>query len=132
MRHLIHALEGCGNYIEAERSLDAYLLIIDNEKKSLLRRHTANGQDSDSGEIVQGVDSNEDILRTMIKGVRILVKGRNKGKRALEVAQRIEHDIQERNIKDPHVLGAAWHAIGMANSLWSMQSKVPRKAFSWK
>jgi hypothetical protein len=132
MRHLLHALEGCGNYIEAERSLDAYLLIIDNEKKSLLRCHTANGQNSDNGEILQEVDSNEDILRTMIKGVRILVKNRNEGKRALDVAQRIEQDIQECNIEDPQILGAAWHAIGMANSLWSKQSTMPLKYFSWK
>ena len=124
MRHLIHALEGCGNYVEAERSLDAYLLIIDNEKKSLLRRHTGKEQNSNDGDLSYDVDSNEDTLRTMIQGVRILVKYQNNGKKALEVTQRIEQDIKEWNIEDPQILAAACHAIGMANSLWSMQSTI--------
>jgi cargo-transport protein YPP1 len=123
MRHLIHALEGSENYVEAERSLDAYLLIVKNEKKTLARIQNSNTPPVNVQGVVQDIDSDEDILRTMAAGIRILVKYQNKGKKALEVALKLERYAKSWNIEDPKIHGVVWHAIGLANSLWSMQSK---------
>jgi len=117
MRHLIYALEASGNYVEAERSLDAYLAIVENEKKTLETARMNN-------EGIQDVDANEDILRTMAFGIRILVKFQNNGKKALQIAQRTEEYVKAWNIDNSQVLGVVWHAIGIANSLWSMQSII--------
>ncbi len=118
MRHLMNALEGCGNYVEAERSLDAYLQIVENEKKTLARTENSNTKHPD----VQDIDSDENILHTMSAGIRILVKFQSKGKKALEIAQKMERNAKSWNVEDSSVLGIVWHAIGIANSLWSMQS----------
>jgi hypothetical protein len=118
----MYALEGSGNYVEAERSLDAYLSIIENEKKTLARAHTSSAHRADADGVVQDIDSDEDIIQTMADGVRLLVKYQNKGKKALDVAQKMERNAKAWAIEKPQVLGALWHAMGMANSLWSIQS----------
>ena len=122
MRHLMYALEGSGNFVEAERSLDAYILIVENEKKTLARKHSDTANHSDDKDIIRDVDSDEDILTTMISGIRILVKYQNNGKKAVTIAKTLEQNARSWNIENPKVLGLVWHAIGIANSLWSMQS----------
>lgn len=118
----MNALEGSGNYIEAERSLDAYLQIVENDKKTLARTQNSITKTANDQDVVQDIDSDENILRTMAAGIRILVKYQGKGKRALEIAQKMERNAKSWNVEDPNVLGVVWHAIGIANSLWSMQS----------
>lgn len=121
----MHAHEGSGNYVEAERSFDAYLLIVENEKKkSISRAHNDHMESPENENIAQDVDSDEDILRAMAAGVRILVKYQNKGKKALDISQKMEQNVEGWNIDSPEVLGTVWHAIGIANSLWSMQSLI--------
>ena len=122
MRHLINALEGSGNYIDAERALDAYIQIVENDKKTLARTQNSNNGTHDDQDVVQDIDSDENILRTMAAGIRILVKYQSKGKKALEIAQKMERYARSWNVEDSNVLGIVWHAIGIANSLWSMQS----------
>jgi hypothetical protein len=58
----------------------------------------------------------------MAKGVRLLVKYRDKGKRALDLAIKMEQSAKSWNVQSPEVLSSVYHALGMANSLWSMQS----------
>jgi tetratricopeptide (TPR) repeat protein len=124
MRHLMYALEASGNYVDAERSLFAYMLIVENEKKTLAR--IGNGSSlSTEQQVIQDIDSDQDTIRTMAAGVRLLVKFQNNGKKAMEVAATMEQSAKSWNINDPEILGAVWHAIGIANSLWSMQSAVP-------
>jgi len=126
MRHLIYALEGCGNYIDSERSLDAYLQIVENEKKTLARMRNSNAKPPGGEDVVQDdVDSDEDILRTMADGVRILVKFLNKGRKALDIAVKMEGFAKAWNIDNENILGNVWHSVGLANSLWSMQSIFP-------
>lgn len=122
MRHLMHTLEASGNYLEAERSLDAYIAIVENEKKTLSSKHSSNSNHPISEDIVQDVDSDEEILLTMAAGIRLLVKFRNDGKRAMAIAQKMESSAKSWNITDPKVLGTVYHAVGVANSLWSIQS----------
>jgi hypothetical protein len=121
MKLLMFALEGSGNYVEAERALDAYIDIIENEKKTLARMAKSSNPAADE-DVIQEVDSNEDILRTMAAGVRILVKFLGKGKRAMEIAVKMDRDAAMWNVTNEDVLGQVWHSIGLANSLWSMQS----------
>lgn len=118
----MNALEGSGNYMEAERSLDAYIQIVENEKKTLARAQNGNTESLHDQDIVQDIDSDEDILRTMAAGIRILVKYQNKGKKALEIAQKMERYARSWNVEDSSVLAVVWHAVGIAYSLWSMQS----------
>ena len=118
----MNALEGCGNYMEAERTLDAYIEIVENDKKTLARTQNDNTKSPDDQDVVQDIDSDENILRTMAAGIRILVKYQNKGKKALEIAQKMERYARSWNVDDSNVLGAVWHAVGIANALWSMQS----------
>ena len=125
MRHLVYALEASGNYVEAERSLHAYLLIVENEKKTLARIRNSSSLSMEDERVIQDIDSDQDIIRTMATGVRLLVKFQNNGKRALEVALTMEESVKSWNIDDPEILGRVWHAIGIANSLWSMQSSLP-------
>ena len=124
MRHLMHALEAGGNYIQAERSLYAYLLIIDKEKKTLTRIRNNSALSTEHEEVIQDIDSDQDIIRTMAAGVRLLVKFQNKGKEAQEVATMMEQNVKSWNMEDPEILGVVWHAVGIANSLWSMQSSL--------
>src|SRR5438552_2258544 len=119
MRHLMNAQEGSGNYIDAERSLDAYLSIVENEKKTLARTQNT---DANPPGAAEDIDLDENILRTMATGIRILVKYLNKGKKSLEIAVKMERNAKSWNVEDRVVLGVVWHAIGIANSLWSMQS----------
>ena len=123
MRHLMHALEGSGNYTEAEHFLDSYLFMVENEKKTLAKTG-ANVQDED---LVPDIDSDEDILRTMSAGVRLLVKYLNKGEKSLHLAQNMEAKCNSWLVEDPLVLAEVWHAVGIANSLWSKQSIL----FGW-
>ena len=123
----MNALEGSGNYVEAERSLDAYLQIVENDKKTLERIQNNNAKTSD--DVVQDIDSDENILQTMAAGIRILVKYQSKGKKALEIAQKMERNSRSWNVEDPNVLGVVWHAVGIATSLWSMQS-IPYSVLS--
>jgi len=125
MRHLVYALEASGNYVEAERSLHAYLLIVENEKKTLARIRNSSSLSLEDERVIQDIDSDQDIIRTMATGVRLLVKFQNNGKGALEVALTMEESVKSWNIDDPEILGTVWHAIGIANSLWSMQSSLP-------
>jgi hypothetical protein len=125
MRHLVYALEASGNYVEAERSLHAYLLIVENEKKTLSRIRNSSSLTLEDERVIQDIDSDQDIIRTMATGVRLLVKFQNNGKGALEVALTMEESVKSWNIDDPEILGTVWHAIGIANSLWSMQSSLP-------
>jgi len=115
------ALEGSGNYIESERALDAVINIFENEKKTLARMAKSSNPVADEG-VVPDVDSNDDILRTMAAGVRILVKFLGKGKKAMEMAQKMERDAKAWGVTNEEVLGSVYHTIGIANSLWSMQS----------
>jgi len=114
-------LEGSGNYIESERALDAYINIFENEKKTLARMARSSNPAADEG-VLQDVDSDDDILRTMAAGVRILVKFLGKGKKAMEIAQKMERDAKAWGVTNEEVLGSVYHTIGMAHSLWSMQS----------
>lgn len=125
MKLLMFALEGSGNYVEAERALDAYIDIIENEKKTLARMAKSSNPAADE-DVIQEVDEDEDILRTMAAGVRILVKFLGKGKRAMEIAVKMERDAAMWNVTNEDVLGQVWHSIGLANSLWSMQSPTPQ------
>jgi len=115
------ALEGSGNYIESERALDAVINIFENEKKTLARMAKSSNPVADEG-VVQDVDSDDDILRTMAAGVRILVKFLGKGKKAMEMAQKMERDAKAWGVTNEEVLGSVYYTIGIANSLWSMQS----------
>ena len=121
MQDLIFALEGSGNYVEAERSLEAYLFIVENEKKTLTKARTDHNE-SHAEDINPDIDSDEIILRTMAAGIRLLVKYLSKGKRAMEVALKLDANTKSWNIDNPEVLALVWHAIGTANSLWSQQS----------
>jgi hypothetical protein len=121
MRYLVFALEGSGNYIEAERSLNEYLFIVENEKKTLSKTRPEHNDLEDEG-LVLDIDSDETILRTMAAGIRFLVKFLNKGKRALELSLKLDSNAKSWNIENPEVLALVWHAIGTANALWSMQS----------
>jgi hypothetical protein len=123
MRHLIHALEGVGNYVEAERSLDAYLFIVENEKKTLAKTQKEH-RDIHNEERAPDIDSDEVILQTMAAGIRLLVKYLGKGRKALDLAVKLEANSKLWQIKDPEVLAVVLHAVGIANSLWSMQSIV--------
>jgi tetratricopeptide (TPR) repeat protein len=58
----------------------------------------------------------------MAAGIRFLVKYLNKGKRAFELALKLDSNAKTWNIENPEVLALVWHAIGTANALWSMQS----------
>jgi hypothetical protein len=118
------ALEGSGNYVEAERTLGVYIDIVENEKKTSARLAKSSNPVVDEG-VIQDVDSDEDILRTMAAGVRILVKFLGKGKRAMEIAVKMERDAGMWNVTQEDVLGQVWHSIGLANALWSMQSACP-------
>jgi hypothetical protein len=73
MRHLISTLVASGNYIDAEQSLDAYLLIVENEEKTLAKSHGQN-RNLEDHDITTDVDSHESILRTMADGIGLLVK----------------------------------------------------------
>jgi len=121
MRHLITACQAVGNFVEAERSLDAYLFIVDNEKKTLAKSHQESRVLSDT-DLATDVDSDDFILQTMAMGVRLLVKYRDKGKKALDLAIKMEQSAKSWNVQSPEVLSSVYHALGMANSLWSMQS----------
>jgi len=121
MRHLIYALEGAGNYTDAERSLDAYIFIMENEKKTIakVRREP---RDLDDEEIMPDVDSDEDILRTVTAGIRLLVKYLNNGSKAMDLIHNLERNVKAWKVTSPDVLASIYHAIGIANSLWSIQS----------
>ena len=120
MRHLIYALSGSGNYVEAERSLDAYLTIIETDKKTLERVHAAES----ARDVIPALDSDETILQTMADGVHLLVKYQNNGKKAMEIAGKLEQDSENWSVENSDVLGSVWYAIGIANSLWSIQSTL--------
>jgi len=121
MRHLIYALEASGDYVDAERSLDAYIFLVENGKKTLAKaRHQ--DREVENEELLTDIDPDDDVLRTMAHGVRLLVKFLNKGKKALDFAQTMEVFAKSWNMATPTVLASVWHAIGIANSLWSMQS----------
>lgn len=124
MRHLMYALEASGNYLEAERSLYAYMLIIENEKKTLARIRNSSSLFTNDEQVIQDIDSDQDTIRTMAAGVRLLVKFQNNGKKAMEVAATMEQNAKSWNIEYPEILAVMWHAIGLANSLWSMQSAL--------
>jgi hypothetical protein len=96
MRHLIYVHEASGNYVHAERSLDAYLRVVENQEKAPLGTRD---------DITRDIDCHEDTLRTMATGIRILVKYQNKGKKALEIAQKMEQYAKSGNATDPEVLG---------------------------
>ena len=122
MRYLICTLQASGNYVEAERSLDAYLVLVETSKKTLSRTRNGHSTDSTTGDNVQDIDSDEEILRTMASGIRLLVKYKRDGKKALSNSQKLEKNAHIWNVTDSEVLGRVYHAIGMANSLWSLQS----------
>jgi cargo-transport protein YPP1 len=113
MRHLVSALEAVGEYTDAERSLDAYTVIIENQKRTM------------AVETVPDEDSDEDILRTLARGLRILVKFLGKGGKAVKLAWKMEGYVKEWEITTPETLASVYHAIGTANALWSMQSAPP-------
>jgi hypothetical protein len=119
MRHLVAALEGSGDYTDAERSLDAYIFIVENQKRTLSITRREAGKDS---EMVPDVDSDEDILRTLARGIRILVKFLENGKKAMVLAGKLDNYIVSWGITSPQTLGLVYHAIGTANALWAMQS----------
>jgi hypothetical protein len=121
MRHLITACQVGGNFVEAERSLDAYLFIVDNEKKALAKSHQESRVLNDR-DLATDLDSDEVVLQTMAMGVRLLVKYREKGKKALDMAVKMEQSAKSWNVQSPEVLASVYHAVGIANSLWSMQS----------
>jgi len=120
MRHLIYALEGSGDYVDAERSLDAYIFIVENEQKTITksRRETR----SLDQELLPDIDSDEDVLQTIAAGIRILVKYLGNGKKAMDLAQKLEKNVATWDVTSPAVLANVYHAIGTANSLWSIQS----------
>jgi hypothetical protein len=122
MRHLISVLVGSGNYVDAEQSLDAYLLIVENEEKTLAKSHGQNRKLEDQDIITTDVDSHENILRAMADGIGLLVKYQNKGKKAMDLGQKLEQELKTWDIENPDILAVAHHAIGIACSLWSTQS----------
>jgi hypothetical protein len=119
----MYALDGSGNHNEAELSLDAYLVIVGNEEKTLTKlgseKRKLDGQD-----IAPDIDSHEDIISAIAYGIQLLVKYQNKGKKAMDLAQQLERQLTSWNIKQSDILAVANHAIGMAYSLWSMQSII--------
>jgi len=117
----MYASEATGNYVEAERSLDSYLFIVDNEKKALAKSHQHNRVLTDK-DLAGDVDSDDIILQTMAAGVRLLVKYRGKGKKALDLALKMEQAAKSWDDENPQVLASVYHSLGIANSLWSMQS----------
>jgi tetratricopeptide (TPR) repeat protein len=121
MRHLIYALEGAGNYVDAERSIDAYIFIVENEKKTVTksRKETRN---LDDVEVLPDIDSDDDILRTISAGIRIIVKYLNHGQKAMDLAQKLDKNVNEWDVTSPEVQADVYQAIGLANSLWSTQS----------
>ena len=68
------------------------------------------------------VDPDPIILQTMATGVRLLVKHRDKGKKALDLAVRMEQAAKSWDVQNSEVLASVYHSLGIANSLWSMQS----------
>ena len=124
MRHLITACQAVGNFVEAERSLDSYLFIVDNEKKTLAKSHQESRVLSDK-DLATDVDSDEVILQTVAAGVRLLVKYRDEGKKALDLVIKMEESAKSWNVQNPEVLASVYHSLGIANSLWSMQSTGP-------
>ena len=121
MRYLIETLEGSGDYIDAERSLDAYIFIIETQKRTAgITRKAGNGvKDS---EMLPDVDSDEDILKTIAKGIRILVKFLDNGKKAMELARKLEKYTDCWGVTFPETLAIVYHAIGTANAMWAIQS----------
>lgn len=130
MRHLMYALEGSGESAEAERSLDAYLWIVDNEKKTLATSlHSAVKNPEQEG-LVEDIETDDEICRTMAAGIRLLVKYRKEGKKAFDMARSLEQRIQIWKINDPEILSSVWYAVGLANSLWATQSNILRNLWS--
>jgi len=121
MRHLVYALEGSGDYVDAERSLEAYIFIVENEKRTLARSKTENQRLEDE-DLMPDVDSDEDILQTIASGIRMLVKYMDNGGKALNLAEKLEKYVVAWGVTSPEVLANVYHAIGIAKSLWSMQS----------
>ena len=118
----MYALQGSNDYVEAEKAFDAYLTIIDNGKKTLATVQPQNVGMNNEDSMLPDLEPDEIILQTMAEGICLLVKHRNKGRRALDIAIKLEQNIKSWDIKKPEVLAAAWYAVGLANSLWSMQS----------
>jgi hypothetical protein len=119
----MYALNRSGNHSEAELSLDAYLVIVENEEKALTKlgseKRKLDGQD-----IASDIDSHDDIILAIAYGIQLLVKYQNKGKKAMDLAQQLESQLAAWNIAQSDILAVANHAIGMAYSLWSMQSTI--------
>lgn len=117
----MYALDGSGNHGEAEYSLDAYLLIVENEEKTLTKLGSEKRK-LDDQDIISDIDSHEDIVKAVAYGIRLLVKYQNKGKKAMDLAQKLERQLTAWKIIQSEILAIANHAIGMAYSLWSTQS----------
>jgi hypothetical protein len=109
-----------GNYVDAEQSLNAYLLIVENEEKTLAKSHGQNRKLEDQ-DITTDVESHENIIRAMADGIGLLVKYQNKGKKAMDLGQKLEQQLKAWDIENPDILAVAHHAIGIACSLWSIQ-----------
>lgn len=133
LRYLFFCLVSRGEFEEGRKALDTYLELCGRIKERMAK-----------GSIEKDVDPDEVVLRTAGEGVRVLVKYLNSGKRAMEIAMRMEEWVEEwgvttdgetnaltttngdtpspRSVVSAEVMAQVYRAMGRAHGSWARQT----------